>query len=293
MKNDETETTLSNKSVQDVDMRNGRLAKLHRVLLMMLKDYAVLCERYNLHWCVAYGTAIGALRHQGFIPWDDDIDIYMPRKDLEKLTQIVQTCGLGRYSIVNSQTDAKYPLATTRFMLNDTEFRDASLQTADFTSCIFLDIFPLDNLADDKKLFRKQLWRAWLYNKLLIVKNIRKPHIVEKGFRALILRAGVAVARGVFMLPGLRAIDFNSLYLCELMRYNDTETKRFGYVCDTNRFSNIYTWDDLFPVRNVPFEDTMVPIARCAEKLLKEMYGDFMTPPLLISVMTIIRIFSI
>ena len=105
-----------------------RLAQLHRVMLMMLKDFAALCEKEGLRWYAAFGTAIGALRHAGFVPWDDDIDLYMPRTHLDRLVQAAQQGRFAqRYCVVNASLDARYPLATTRVMLRETEFRDEAL----------------------------------------------------------------------------------------------------------------------------------------------------------------------
>lgn len=259
--------------------RDERLEKLHRVLLGMLKDFSAVCELHNLRWFVAFGTALGAVREKGFIPWDDDLDICMPREDLETFVRIMQEDASGRYSVMNSQTNANYPMATTRLMLNGTEFRDAALQTADFESCIFLDLFPLDSLADDEKAFRKQAWRAWLCNKLSITKLVKSPYIGGGGSRALMLRAGTFGMRGLLKLPGLRSLDFNELSLREQTRFNGVQTRRIGFLCETDRFSCVYDREDLFPVRMVVFEDMMVPVARHAEKLLESLYGDFMTPP--------------
>lgn len=261
------------------EQKDERLAKLHRVLLDMLKDFAGVCERHNLRWFVAFGTALGAVRNKGFIPWDDDLDICMPREDLDAFVKIMQEDASGRYSVMNSQIDANYPLATTRLMLNGTEFRDAALRTAEFESCIFLDLFPLDSLPDDDRSFRRQAWRAWLCNKLSIVKLVKSPYIGGGGVRALILRTGTFVMRGVLKLPGLRSLDFNELSLREQTRFAGEQTRRVGFLCETDRFSCIYDRCDLFPVRMVPFEDTLVPIAYRAEKLLESLYGDFMTPP--------------
>lgn len=80
-------------------------------------------------------------------------------------------------------------------------------------------------------------------------------------------------------LPGIRSIDFNAKSLMWQTRYNDTPTNRVGFLCDTNRFWNVYELDDLFPVRMVPFEAMEIPIANKAEKLLEAVYGDYMTPP--------------
>lgn len=257
-----------------------RLEQLHRVMLMMLKDFAALCEKEGLRWYAAFGTAIGALRHAGFVPWDDDIDLYMPRAHLDRLVQAAQQGRFAqRYCVVNASLDARYPLATTRVMLRGTEFRDEALASMDFESGIFLDLFPLDDLADDERAFRRQAWRAWLYNKLAIAKATRRPYVAGPPVRVAVLRAGAACMRGLLKLPGLRAIDFNRRSLAWQTRHAGKPTRRVGYLCDTNRFWDVYAREDFEPARMVPFEDTAVPLPCHAERMLEALYGDFMTPP--------------
>ena len=260
---------------------DATLARLHSALLLMLKDFSALCARENLTWVVMFGSAIGALRHQGFIPWDDDIDIAMPRDDLEKLTALVRSDPLAsaRYCMIDAHLNPRYPMATSRLMLRDTEFRDANLATMDFESGVFLDLFPLDDLADDERAFRRQVWRAWLLNKLAIAKLTRKPYIAGSGVRTVALKAGAAAVHVLLNLPGLRNIRLNERSYAWQTRYRGQRTRRVGFPCDTDRFWDVYERDDLFPVRLASFESMEVPLAHKAEKILASLYGDFMTPP--------------
>ncbi len=256
-----------------------RLQKLHVVLLMMLDDFAEVCQKHDICWIGMYGTAIGALRHKGFIPWDDDIDICMPRKDHDRFCEIVERELGDKYTIVNPDTCPSYPLSTTRFVLKGTEFRDANLATMDFDSGIFLDLFPLDNLADNQKKFKKQAWRCWLYNKLAIARDVKHPYIADNGFKSKVLRAGTKCAYALLNLPGVRKINWAQKSLKWSVLYNDMPSQRMGYLCDTNRFGCIYNTDDLLPVKYVSFEDIQMPVAHHAEKLLSEYYGDWKQVP--------------
>ena len=256
-----------------------RLDQLHRVLLMMMKDFAAICEREDITWIAHYGTAIGALRHKGFIPWDDDIDICMMRADLDRFIAAVQADDSGKYSIVNAQTHAGYPLATTRFILNGTEFRDSALATMDFPSGIFLDLFPLDALSDNEGAYQCQVVSSWLFNKLATAKLTRDPYIAAEGAVGAAMGAAATAARVVLNAPGFRALDPNVVSYHQLVKYNGTDTQRVGYTCDTGPYGCIYRVDDLLPVRWVPFEDMMIPVPNHVEDQLTEYYGDWMTPP--------------
>ncbi len=256
-----------------------RLDQLHRVLLMMLKDFADICAREDIPWLAHYGTAIGALRHGGFIPWDDDLDLIMLRADLDRFIAAVQADPSDKYFIVNSDTHSGYPLATTRFVLANTEFRDSSLATMDFPSGIFLDLFPLDALADNPVAYKLQTRGAWFFNKLAIAKLAPDAHVVAKGLTGKVLKAGATVARGFLNLPGIRALDPNKPADHFMRKLAGVQTRRIGYPCDTYPDECIYDIADMLPARWVPFEDTLIPLPNKVEEQLSELYGDWMTPP--------------
>lgn len=274
---DRVRTTLTYE--QDGENHDERLVTLHKIMLMMLKDFASICEREGLVWFLAYGSAIGAVRHKGFIPWDDDLDICMPRADLNRLTELVTRGYSEKYRMINSTLDPYYPMATSRMMLNGTEFRDDALASMNFESGIFLDLFPLDNLPDDERQLKRQAWRAWVFNKLAIAKLVKVPYVAGGGILSKMLKGGAGIVRLLLNLPGFKRIDFNRHSLKIQTSCKSSETIRVGFLCETDRLAHIYRWDDLFPVKRVPFEDINAPLARCAEDILASFYGDYLTPP--------------
>ena len=105
------------------------LRRLQLVELEILKKFDAMCKKYDLEYFAVYGTVLGAIRHDGIIPWDDDIDIAMPRKDYERLAEIVPIEMGEDYTLLNGQIDAHYPFVTSRIMKKGTEFRNISLST--------------------------------------------------------------------------------------------------------------------------------------------------------------------
>lgn len=130
------------------------LQKIKNIELSIL-DYIVdLCDKNNLTYYLAYGTLIGAVRHHGFIPWDDDIDIWMPRRDYEKL------CNLwpkdGHYRLGECERDADYIYPFAKVWDERTRIKERNTLSS-YQFGIFIDIFPLDDLPDDPQRMRKYL----------------------------------------------------------------------------------------------------------------------------------------
>ena len=91
-------------------------------------QYIEICEKYHLRYFVAFGTLLGTVRHKGFIPWDDDIDVGMPREDYERFLQIAQKeCG-EEYFLQTVDTDPEYHLYFAKLRMNRTRFVENSLQ---------------------------------------------------------------------------------------------------------------------------------------------------------------------
>ena len=90
------------------------LEKVQKIELSIFKDFKDVCEKNSLTYFGIAGTGIGALRHGGFIPWDDDIDVGLLRKDYDKMIEIFKRDYSDKYTIVNGDEFSKYPLMTTR-----------------------------------------------------------------------------------------------------------------------------------------------------------------------------------
>ena len=129
--------------------------KQREILLRTMKDFMAFCDIAGLKWYLAYGSAIGAVRHNGFIPWDDDIDVYMPREDYErflsmkgKISEISGGKLEGEYDICGarvSDSDVSFPF--TKFCdMNSTIWEKKQYPVI---TGIFIDVFPLDKTGDD------------------------------------------------------------------------------------------------------------------------------------------------
>ncbi len=124
------------------------LRELHQVEVEILDEIVRICAKYDLKYYLIGGTLLGAVRHKGFIPWDDDLDIVMPRADYDKFCDICKTELDEKYYLHNINTDNKYWLIHAKIRKNNTIFEEQSISGLSCHKGVFVDIFPLDNAQD-------------------------------------------------------------------------------------------------------------------------------------------------
>ena len=263
-------------------MREYNQELLHRVQkleLDILKDFIHVCEENDLTWWAFWGTGIGALRHGGFIPWDDDIDVCLPREDYNRLLDVFSKDYADRYQVVNCETFEKYPLATTRLMVRDSCFVEEPLKGVDCPLGIFLDIYAFDHVARNEHDAKKQMWKSWIYSKLLILRQIPFPVVPANGLLKHIIHAGTALFHAFMVLFRVSPQSIYRKMHAATTKYNNQPSDALAYFCDTAPDKSIFKYDDLFPLRKISFEDLEVNFPQHLEKLLTISYGDFMQLP--------------
>ena len=246
-----------------------KMKKVWAVELKLLDYFDQLCREHNLRYYIAYGTLLGAVRHQGFIPWDDDIDVVMFRDDYEKLKVIAGEVVEYPYFFQNSYTDTMiWAFAKLR------DSRTTAIEFPDFPSefhqGIFIDIFPLDDVPDNTSMkpiigeMQREIWMS-------IVEPERLKGLIDRG-QQLALDADI-------LLELLR------MPIRERMKmFEDFSASRFGASSRVN-----FLTDDFVGYPNMlrewyadtvylPFENMAVPAPAAYESLLSCLYGDYMTP---------------
>lgn len=145
------------------------MEELKSIQLGILKDVHDYCSSTNITYWLAYGTLLGAIRHNGYIPWDDDIDIAMPREHYEKFIQSYKKKNTVVYSCSNNK---KYILHfakvyDTRTILK--EYANMNIETG-----VYIDIFPIDNVPDFKKQQDQLCRKISFYRHVLFLKKNHK-----------------------------------------------------------------------------------------------------------------------
>ncbi len=256
------------------------LKKLQETELDMLKDFAELCEKHNIDYFGCGGTCIGAVRHGGFIPWDDDIDIAFTRAEFDKFIQIAKKEFAGKYNILNTETDPRYPLMTTRLIKVGTKFQEECFKNSKCEFGIFLDLYCFENIPDDERLMKKQAFWAWFWGKLLVMSAVSHPTVYETGIKKAII--SVIAFIGYYCLklvPNAKKLFYKKAKKAAT-KYNNQETERIAWLFDPQRYTSMILKKDVLPTKKMPYSGLEIRFPGKIESYLGKRYGpDYMTPP--------------
>ena len=122
--------------------------ELQNALVDMLEQFLKICDLLGLKYYAANGTALGAVKYNGFIPWDDDVDFAMPRKDYDVFCEKASDYLPQNMFVQNYKTDKNFPLFYTKLRNSDTTFIENEVKHLDMNHGIYIDIFPLDDFPD-------------------------------------------------------------------------------------------------------------------------------------------------
>lgn len=256
--------------------RKPTLREVQMTQLQILKDVVEVCDRNEIQYFLNFGTAIGAVRHSGFIPWDDDIDIGMARADYERFLTIAPKELDEKYCIQSLHSHPNSPYIFTKIRLNNTVYRELATRKLKIHSGIFIDIFPYDNISDDELERRKHFKRTNLWIRLFLWRSI--PDRSIKTERSIKSYAGHFARKLVHWILRVVPRSFIVDKLEKLMNeYNTIRTE--SIVCFLSARDYGITRDDIFPVKQLEFEGYHFSVPNDIDSFLTKIYGDYMTPP--------------
>ena len=238
-------------------------------LLEMMKWFHRFCVEHELRYYALGGTMLGAMRHQGFIPWDDDLDIGLPRKDYERLEELMEAKPCERYILETPNSKAKdfcYPY----FKLFDTTTTLVENQKYKIKRGLFIDIFPLDGLGytieEAKNNYYKVEWEKNILQ--LKTSGIRKGRSLYKNILILFFRLIPINEKKVLNSVSVagNVVDFDSAI------YG-------GNTLGAWRFKEIMPISYMGKPTLYQFEDTQIYGAEFADKYLTHLYGDWKQLP--------------
>lgn len=252
-------------------MKNNELKKVHEVEIEILDEIDRICKKHKIKYFLVGGTLLGAVRHKGFIPWDDDIDISMLREDYDKFIDIcLNTNELSeKYFLHCDETDENYWLPFIKVRKNNTTFNEKFVKDYDTHKGIFVDIFPYDNFKKQKSFFQKL--------RGFIVRNIADTIFCKKGFKKIenCRRKTAVKIMSLLSIKRLKKIRDNLLLMS-----NNKNTEYIVSLCGAyNVESETLKKDLIFPLKKIEFEGKKYPCFKNPDYYLSRIYGDYMKLP--------------
>lgn len=255
------------------------LSKIQQAMRLSLVEFDRICTELQLRYVVYGGSAIGAVRHQGFIPWDDDIDICMPRADYDRFFTEAPALLNEAFVVMDSRTNPDYPKTFGVLGLKGSRFIPGIAANRSFPVPLGIDLFPLDPIPSHPKQFAKQSRATWFWGRLLYLQGT--PHAELSLPRPV--KAMVSVATHVIHW-GIKSTRITPKALVRkweraARQYENSGSTLFGDFStrDPKRWSA--SLEEMFPAQRVPFDDITVMLPRDVDAILTRGYGDYMTIP--------------
>ena len=250
--------------------RDITLEELKLIELDMVKYLDGMCRKHNIHYYMVGGTLLGAVRHKGFIPWDDDIDVAMPRMEFEKLQSVMsEEKGFYKIQFYNNTQGYGYPFP--KMIDTRTTLIDYKAGTGKEKTSVYIDIFLYDGMG--KTLMAAEA-RYWFLKALKRMVFLSKRNFKMESLGKTLL---FSVPWGVCHLIGVEKKKKIYNYFAGRKAFHKTEI----VACAAGRYGR----GELFPREvfektiDLPFEDTVLPAPIEYKKYLRSIYGDFMTLP--------------
>ncbi len=238
---------------------------LHARMLEIATEVDRICKEQNLKCSLYGGSVIGAVRHNGFIPWDHDIDMAMPRKDYDKLVKYMKKHPNDKIFFSNYKSEKRYPNSWGKVRLNGTVFQEKELEPlSELHNGVFIDLHPIDNIVPCFLKFQVRLAMFWsCIGK--VKSNIYEGSNKKKKIYKLLSWLPYSV------------INFNRDVAMKLFKY--LPTKYVYKVAHPN--NGVYpiprnTFEELIGHQ---FEDTIFNIPKNYDEFLTKRYGNYMEIP--------------
>lgn len=249
-------------------MEPEKLRFLQLKELEMLLEVDRICKKYNLTYYLIGGTALGAARHKGFIPWDDDIDLGLPREDYNEFLKLCNAELGEEYFLQTNKTDKHYMYQFAKIRLNNTAFVQEELKDFKIHHGIFIDLFPLDGIPNNVQLRKVQ---KGIYNLFNFTRDCKVQTKTKSPFKSIVR----FMFAKVFPWSLVHfAIDWiTSRVSCKRTKFMANILGRAGY--DKEAMPVEFFGNPEF----LEFEGHLLPVPREWDKYLSRLYGNYMELP--------------
>jgi lipopolysaccharide cholinephosphotransferase len=247
------------------------IAEIQNIELKILEYVDSICSKNALRYGLTSGSVLGAIRHGGFIPWDDDVDIVMPRPDYERLISIMGKNN-GRYHLSSPYTEPDYIYEYSKMMdMNTVLIEDPNgkkIQTH-----IYIDIFPVDGVPDSRKARRKQYIKVNRIKKIYAVKN-RLPYKIREtqGRKKVLYSLGNVLLKPFSKSKIMRSLD-------NVCKKYDFDSSNYAAVITGQGEKEVLKTSEYQLDGIVQFEGKKFHTYKNPEKYLRQFFGNYMQLP--------------
>lgn len=253
---------------------SDKMKKVHELELMIALEVKRICEKNDINYFLTAGTLLGAVRHKGFIPWDDDMDIGMLRKDYEKFLKVCEEDLQEQFFLQTWDTDQNYPYSFAKIRLKNTCFVEDFSEVKGEHNGFFIDIFPFDNVPDNIKDREKQKKKVYIYKRLLWIK---------KGYGKTMKKQSIIQCLKYYMFKIFSLFfvyeNVKEKYRRIQKKYNNIDTKKIvtdgSYSYDKESIPR--KWTEKFS--KISFEGVEFLTYENPKEYLEYFYGDYMKLP--------------
>ena len=252
--------------------------KLHEVHNEIIHDFHNVCMKHGIQYFAIAGTLLGAVRHKGIIPWDDDVDLGLLREDYEKFLSVYEEELSDKYDLFCPDTVNDYYSFVTKLSLRNSKFLTDIAKNAGIDNMgIYIELFVYENCSADPAEVEKEIKKVNQIKNLYISYQVKKPLSYDK-FPVNVIKN--TVKRGLRLYCRMRGYTqerLNQMYVKETSSHPET-----GWVTeygDDTTMVNIIKKKDIFPITQVPFADFEISIPANTHEFLTQVYGDYMQMP--------------
>lgn len=253
-----------------------KIEEIREIQLNILRYVDDICRKNNLNYFVVGGTLIGTIRHKGYIPWDDDIDIGMPMKDYKKLIQIINSDKDNKYLMLNPYEHANYYYTFSKIVDTDTNLIENNFNKIENMG-VFIDVFPLYNLPEDEnelKEFEKELRNK---EKVLFRNYGFEKYYYDKNIVRKLIKAIVYFPEHIMLKNSFEKVMKDIIRTME--RYEEIETNAIGSIIPPCSIKNAMRKEVYVDSTEFEFEGMMIKAPIGYEEYLKKVFGNYMELP--------------
>lgn len=258
----------------EMEKRELTLDEIKSVELELLKKFNTVCKNNGFNYSLMGGTLLGAVRHGGFIPWDDDIDVIMPRPDYERFVQYCMTENTP-FKLMSVQTDSGYAYLFGKVMDTDTELVEKVGNKNNVELGVFIDIFIYDGMGNTEEEAKKNFNKSRFLRELLVASNWKRF------FRSKTKSWHYEPIRFAFFLMS-RFVSHKKIIKAIEKRYTDLDFYKSEYVgnlCSDKRDRSIIKRSEIDTYTTLNFEGEEFSVFSGYKTYLTNMFGDYMQLP--------------